>query len=316
MAKGRATVQKKAERLQESGQWEPYEIHRFMITSSLEKPFKITKSSQFSKDGRKVLLLERKSPLQWFRLGLLKWGAALHKEGWAGSWTRFSRAPWLQRRPTAFRAMARRSRQVIFHLYSALVTLLLEHWAWLWVPQAKKATNRSECREGLPGWSGAGAVVLWGSADWGTGAWRRGLGTLTAAHPYLQGWYWEGWAQLLTVRRGGKMRGNGHKSQQENMVQLDIGTNVTFFTTGFVRTLTFVGRSCDYFGFYLVTHKPIKEPWTCPRGSAEWSCLLCQVLPRVGREEHDQNSCARAVSLALLKQQQQQTVAGGISCPT
>lgn len=64
MAKGRATVQKKAERLQESGQWEPYEIHRFMITSSLEKPFKITKSSQFSKDGRKVLLLERKRPLQ------------------------------------------------------------------------------------------------------------------------------------------------------------------------------------------------------------------------------------------------------------
>lgn len=59
MAKGRATVQKKAERLQERGQWEPYKIHRFMIISSLEKPFKITKSSQFSKDGHKVLLLER-----------------------------------------------------------------------------------------------------------------------------------------------------------------------------------------------------------------------------------------------------------------
>lgn len=77
-------------------------------------------------------------------------------------------------------------------------------------------------------------------------------------HTYRDGT--EGRARLLTVRHGGKMRGNGHKSKQENMVQLDIGTNVTFFTTGFVRTLTFVGRSCDYFGFYLVTHKPIKEP--------------------------------------------------------
>lgn len=93
-------------------------------------------------------------------------GSALQKGSWAVSWTWDSRAPWPQRRPSAFRSIPSRSREEVIPLYSALVTLLLKRWIQSWNPRSKRDTNKWEQVQGrAAGWLRAGALTLWGDTN-------------------------------------------------------------------------------------------------------------------------------------------------------
>lgn len=125
------------------GQQKPYEIQQGQMPSSVpgkEEPFAAIEAGT---DGMGSSSAERQV-----------------------SWMWDSRAPRPQRKPPAFRSMASRCMEVIIPLYSALVTLLLAYWVQSWDPSPRKIkTNGSKCREGLPGWSRAGALTLWGDTE-------------------------------------------------------------------------------------------------------------------------------------------------------